>query len=207
MKIARPLQPYASRTGTKKNLSALRSAGWKLLVSARGCLRSEGFAYGLDNGAWTSHQQGQPFSVESFERAVEKMGQGADWIVAPDIVEGSTESLRMSLQWLPRLRPYGLTLIAVQDGIDPDHVRGVVGSDVGVFVGGSTEWKLRSLAAWSSLSSETGCYLHVARVNTARRINLCHDARADSFDGTSATRYRKTLPLLNNATRQGQLFR
>jgi hypothetical protein len=41
---------YTSRTGTRQNLDALRHAGWRLLVSARGPLRPEGFRYGLDNG-------------------------------------------------------------------------------------------------------------------------------------------------------------
>lgn len=42
---------YASRTGTRRNLDALRAAGWRLMVSARGALRTEGFPYALDNGA------------------------------------------------------------------------------------------------------------------------------------------------------------
>ncbi len=75
---------YASRTGTKRSLAALREAGWRLLVSAKGVLRTEGFDYALDNGAWTAHQKGEPFDVPAFEKAVEALGTGADWIVAPD---------------------------------------------------------------------------------------------------------------------------
>ena len=50
---------YASRTGTKRNLAALRDAGWRLLVSAAGrCEPLRGhaasFAYALDNGAWSA---------------------------------------------------------------------------------------------------------------------------------------------------------
>jgi hypothetical protein len=37
--------PYASRTGTRRNLDALRERGWRLLVSASGVLRTEGFRY------------------------------------------------------------------------------------------------------------------------------------------------------------------
>lgn len=33
---------YASRTGTRRNLAALREADWRLLVSARGVLRIVG---------------------------------------------------------------------------------------------------------------------------------------------------------------------
>jgi hypothetical protein len=42
---------YASRTGTRRNLAALRDAGWRLLVSAEAELRTEGMRYALDNGA------------------------------------------------------------------------------------------------------------------------------------------------------------
>jgi hypothetical protein len=40
-----PLTAYASRTGTKQNLDAMRKAGWRLLVSAAGVVRTEGFQY------------------------------------------------------------------------------------------------------------------------------------------------------------------
>lgn len=46
---------YASRTGTRRNLAAIREAGWRLLVSAASCLRNEGFPYALDNGAWSAY--------------------------------------------------------------------------------------------------------------------------------------------------------
>lgn len=49
-------------------------------------------------------------------------------------------------------------------------------------------------------------WCHVARVNTARRIAACAAVGATSFDGTSATRYAKTLPLLDAAKRQRSLF-
>ncbi len=202
----RVMQPYASRTGTRRNLDALRGAGWKLLVSARGVLRSEGFDYALDNGAWTAHQRGEEFDVAAFERALELLGQDAEWVVAPDIVGGGLRSLRMSESWIPRLEWCRVTLLAVQDGIHPGDVRAMLGPELGIFVGGTTEWKLSTLAAWGELARERSCHLHVARVNTARRIHLCHDAGAHSFDGSSASRFAKTLPLLNNAARQGQLF-
>lgn len=79
---------YASRTGTRRNLDALRRAGWRLMVSARGALRTEGFRYALDNGAWTSFQLGEAFDEAAFERAVARLGTDADWIVVRDIVMG-----------------------------------------------------------------------------------------------------------------------
>lgn len=197
---------YASRTGTRRNLAALRKAGWRLLVVAGAVLRHEGFPYALDNGAWSCHQRGEPFDSSAFEFALGKMGAGADWIVVPDIVAGGLPSLEFSLGWVERVRAVGPALLAVQDGMAPDDVRGFVGPRLGLFLGGSTEWKLETMRLWGRLALDLGAYFHVARVNTVKRIVLCQDAGAHSFDGTSVTRYACNLPRLDQARRQGHMF-
>lgn len=195
---------YASRTGTRRNLDALRAAGWGLMVSATGPHRTEGFQrYALDNGAWTAHQQGSEWEPEPFLSLVATLGAAADFVIAPDIVAGGLASLRRSEEWLPRLEGVGRRrLVPVQDGMDAADVRSLLGSRVGVFVGGSTEWKLATMGAWGRLAREAGAYLHVGRVNTRRRIRMCLRSGADSFDGTSASLYAETLPLLDDARRQ-----
>jgi hypothetical protein len=195
---------YASRTGTRRNLAALRAAGWRLMVSARGVLRTEGFRYALDNGAWTAHQKGEPFDVAAFEKAYRELGQGADFVVVPDVVAGGLESLAFSLSWLARLD--GLRLLAVQDGMWEADVAPHLGPSVGVFVGGTTQWKERTTPAWARLARVRGAYCHVGRVNTARRIAICRDAGADSIDGSSVSRFADTLRPLDNALRQQSLL-
>lgn len=195
---------YASRTGTKRNLDALRAAGWRLLVSAKGVWRTEGFRYALDNGAWTAFQQGVAFDEDAFRGLLDALGEGADWIVLPDIVEGGMASLDYSLSWLDRVP--GHRLLAVQDGMTAVDVRNLLGPKVGLFVGGSTEWKLRTMRQWGSLARDVGCYLHVGRVNSKKRIALCAEAGAHSFDGTSATRFSKTIPSLTAATNQSTFW-
>ena len=190
---------YASRTGTKRNLAALRGAGWRLLISATGVHRSEGFRYAIDNGAWTAHQQGQPFDAEAFRVVVGRFGAQADWVIVPDIVTGGLDSLTFSRQWLdwcldrcPRV------LIAVQDGMQPSDVSGLLCDRVGIAIGGSTEWKEEQLGrrVWGAP------WLHCLRVNSSRRIAMCSAAGCDSFDGTSVSRFAKTLPKLDGARRQ-----
>jgi len=73
-----PMVGYASRTGTRRNLTALRNAGWRLLVSAKDELRTEGMRYALDNGAWSAFVQQQPFDEDAFLLAVDRLGEGAD---------------------------------------------------------------------------------------------------------------------------------
>ena len=197
---------YASRTGTRRNLAALRDAGWRILVSARGVLRNEGFRYALDNGAWTAFTQGESFDVAAFEKALDLMGAEADWVASPDIVGGGMRSLELSESWLPRLIDARLVLIPVQDGLTASDVRPLLGNRVGIFLGGSTEWKLATMREWGELAREVGCYYHVARVNTRRRIEMCSEAGATSFDGSSASRFAASLPRLERARCQPSLF-
>lgn len=206
--------PYASRTGTRRNLAALKAAGWRLFVSARGVLRNEGFRYALDNGAWTAFQELlkglRPTAVPdlaAFDRAVTALGAGADFIVVPDIVMGGERSWALTRFWLRRLRRdrrlKGVTLlIAVQNGFEPAKIAPYLGPRVGVFVGGDTEWKLATMSVWARLARQRGAVCHVGRVNTAKRIWLCEAAGVHSFDGSSASRYAVTLPPLEAARRQ-----
>lgn len=203
-----PLICYASRTGTKRNLAALRAAGWRLLVSRAGVWRSEGFAYCADNGAWSDFNARRPFDEEAFEPFLEEFGPSADFVVLPDIVAGGRASLELSLRWMNRARAVcDLVLIAVQDGMTPDDLRGFVGEHVGIFLGGSTEWKLSEMANWGRFCAESPCWFHVARVNTIRRFRMAAAAGADSIDGSSASRFSKTLPKLDAARRQDDLLR
>ncbi len=195
---------YASRTGTRRNLAALRQAGWGLLISRSGHWRTEGFdRYVLDNGAWADHQAGRPFDADTFERMIDKLGERADWIVLPDIVAGGCASLELSLRWTNRcLSACPMALIAVQDGMAEADLEHLVGRNVGIFLGGSTAWKLDTMARWGLFCARQGVHYHVARVNTERRVWMAVAAGADSIDGSSASRYAVTLPMLDRASRQ-----
>lgn len=203
---------YASRTGTKRNLAALREAGWRLMLSPTGVLRDEGFAYALDNGAWTVFNKnliaskyvldwtGLPamrpnvWDEAAFVDALERFGRAADFVVAPDIVKGGPDSLRLSVSWLARcLHHSSRVLIAVQDGMRPADVASILCKQVGIFVGGSDEWKEQSTAVWAELADVRGAYIHVGRVNSQRRLRICQMAGVDSFDGSGPSRFEKHL--------------
>jgi hypothetical protein len=200
------MQFYASRTGTGRNLAAMRARGWRLLVSRAGEWRSEGFPYALDNGAWADHQAAQAFDEDAFERLLDRLGAGADWVILPDIVAGGLESLRLSVRWLNRcLSVVPLALLAVQDGMKAADVHGLVGPSVGVFLGGSTEWKLATMREWGEFCLQRGVYYHVGRVNTRRRMRLAVRSSANSVDGSSGSRYAVTIPGLDHWSRQTEL--
>src|SRR6516225_9558194 len=91
---------YASRTGTKRNLDALRHADWRLVLSPAGVLRHEGFRYALDNGAWHAFQHGTTLDTRAFRAMLRTFGRHADWTVMPDIVAGGRASLELSIKWM-----------------------------------------------------------------------------------------------------------
>lgn len=181
---------YASRTGTGRSLALFREWGWRLMVSARGVLRTEGFAYALDNGAWTAHQRGESFSDSAFLRALTELGAAAEWVVVPDVVADAVATLAFAERWLPLLGQHRPMLV-LQDGMTPGEIdawrdgRGLYG----VFVGGSSGWKDATLAIWAGWARDRGLVCHVGRVNTLDRLRRCVEARVDSVDGSGVSRF------------------
>lgn len=213
------MMAYASRTGTRRNLNLLGNAGWGLLVSRAGVWRREHwidrktgeerkFSIVGDNGAWSDHKAERDFDSDAFDRFLDWIAEHApEWIVLPDIVAGGLRSLELSVRWSNRcLSVSPMALIAVQDGMIDADVAPLVGPKIGVFLGGSTPWKISTMAAWGEFCRLHGIYYHVARANTGKRIAMAVAAEADSFDGSSASRYALTLPLLDNARRQQDMF-
>ncbi len=199
---------YASNTGTVRNLDALRAAGWRILLTPDNPTRREGLRYAIDNGAWKAFKQSQPFDAYAFESLVARHSIDADFIVVPDIVAGGMKSLEFSLSWLPRLKGAAKLLLPVQDGMGPHCVVTALteSPSIGIFLGGSTEWKLKTMFDWGVIAASLRRHYHVGRVNTARRIRLAEEAGAASFDGTSATMFSCTLPLLESSRQCRSLF-
>ena len=204
---APPAHPllYATLSGTRRNMDAMHLQGARVLMGPDQLLRFSGrvppLAWALDNGAWGCHLRGAPFDAAAFEQVLQRWGEGADWIVAPDIVAGGRDSLALSLAWVPRLLTLAPVLLAVQDGMQPEDIRPHLWSRVGIFVGGSTAWKWRTLPRWAALAQRMGAHLHVGRVNSAKAIKACASLGVTSCDGTSMSRYAVNAPLLGKAAR------
>jgi hypothetical protein len=201
--------PYASYTGNIRNQAAIRAAGWRILITATDRHSPPaGIPFAIDNGAWSAFQQNTEFNTKRFLIRIEKFGALADFVVVPDIVAGGMKSLEFSLSWIPRLRHLKLLLLPVQDGMEFETIADVLREipRLGIFLGGTTEWKLKTMYAWGVLACASRRYYHVARVNTRRRIRLAAESGADSFDGSSVSRYAVTMPLLDAARKQPSLL-
>lgn len=199
--------PYAAYTTNRRSRAALVAADWRIMLSPATGLEAYGRPYALDNGKWSDHVGTVPWSEPKFLAALQRMGHAADFVVAPDIVEGGLASMALSRAWLDRcLAHCPRVLIAVQDGMSCFDVIGVVGPRVGIFIGGSTGWKEATMGQWGAFARREGIWCHVGRVNTVRRVALCAAAGATSFDGSSVSRFAKTLPNLDRASRQRDLL-
>lgn len=186
---------YASYTRGARSLDALRASNFRLLVTpeyyrSRAPYWSDGSPapYALDNGAYGCHKRGEPFNWPRFDALADGLGDGADWIVAPDILGGGLESLAMSVEWLKGWDRCPV-LIAVQDGMRPLDVRPHLSPRVGIAVGGTTEFKEQTMVAWGRLAHEMGIHLHALRVNTLRRLKICRGAGVVSVDGSRASKF------------------
>ena len=207
---------YATIT-TGKTLARLYEAKWGIFVTGEAIARNgpafkwareqtPPMSYAIDNGAWSAYTADREWDPAPFIKTLIEHGSESDFVVVPDIVAGGAASLDRSLEWLDRVLEHAPTaLIPVQDGMTAGDVAGLLGPSVGVFVGGSTEWKIATICEWADLARSVGAWCHVGRVNTVGRMNRCTTAGVTSVDGTSVTRFVCNLPKLDGARRQMSL--
>lgn len=138
--------------------------------------------YALDNGAYSAFRrqaawdEGAWFDLLSWavDRPLKPL-----WAVVPDVVGDREATLARWRAYLRHVVRRGFTpAFAVQDGMT---FRDVPTDDCVLFIGGSTEWKVRSIAPWCS---QFPGRVHVARVNDHVRLRHCLEAGAVSVDGT-----------------------
>jgi len=134
--------------------------------------------YALDNGAFAAGDNWEEAPWYSLLDWAKLSGQKPLWVIVPDVVGDRLRTIRKWGIYAPQLARYGWPLaFAVQDGMTPEDVP----SDASVvFVGGTTEWKWQTVAIWCKAFPR----VHIGRVNTYWRLWECHDAGAESCDGT-----------------------
>ena len=144
--------------------------------------------YAIDNGAYTCFNQKKPFDSKIYLRYLDLWGSECLWTVIPDKVGNREETLIQADLWIPRIEGHNL-LICLQDGMIYDDIIPFLGRIYGVFLGGSTEYKLSKACYWGHFAQKHDLYYHIGRVNTVKRIRLCIQSGADSFDGTGMIRF------------------
>lgn len=138
--------------------------------------------FALDNGRFAACAKGQTWDEQAYLGMLDRVAADVhkpSWLLVPDVVADHEGTQREWDRWAHRLRStYGWPLaFAVQDGMDVDDVPKE--AEV-VFIGGSTEWKRRTLHDWCDAHPR----VHVGRINTNRWLWECDTAGAESCDGT-----------------------
>ena len=148
----------------------------------------------LDNGAFQCSRRGFPFMESVFLATLDKayeVGLRLDFIVCPDIVGGGKRSLDFSLTWATgRLATAPMLALAVQDGMEPDSLIEfrVQDSFSHIFIGGSIEWKWKTVDAWVDFAHERGMKAHIGQAGRLQHLIAADRSGADSVDSTSLVR-------------------
>ena len=159
--------------------------------------KSNCVGYALDNGAWSYFKKGIAFKERPFLQDVDEFGSGADFVVIPDVVGNKDKTLRLADQWIPRLKGLSLCFVA-QDGMDLKDLSQYTKEGIGIFIGGSTEYKLSMIGPISRLCNAAGVISHVGRVNSKRRLYKCIKNAAFSFDGSGPAIFKETARILTD---------
>jgi hypothetical protein len=143
--------------------------------------------FGIDNGSYSG------FKEKPFLNLLKKHGDRKDlcrFVAIPDVIDpinrigNARRTLEVFERWFhrPELKGWKLAFVC-QDGqenlpIPWDEVEAV-------FIGGSTQWKESTHAVSCILAAKAlGKWVHVGRVNTPARWEMCERLGVDSVDGT-----------------------
>jgi hypothetical protein len=168
----------------------------------------------FDNGAFPDFLAGRPFQVDKWLAEVEEAAKHdvpPDFAVVPDEVGKGVQSLHLSVSWVGHVRELDLRpYLVVQDGMTHENVLGVLDLFDGLFVGGSTDWKMKTAAAWCDFAHDNGKPCHVGRVGTGHRVRWAREIGADSIDSSqplwSRDHMRRFLRALQLEDNQGRLW-
>lgn len=144
----------------------------------------DGALWCADNGCFGKGFPGEDAWFAWLESFTDEERARCLFATAPDVVGDADATLERSAPWLARVRSLGFPVAFVlQDGIE--HL-GVPWGDIdAVFIGGSTEWKLGdAAAAIAKEAKQRGKWIHMGRVNSARRMRHAQAIGCDSADGT-----------------------
>lgn len=144
-----------------------------------------GVPYGLDNGCFSV------FHKTRWRRMLEQARENLPvFVCLPDIVGDARRTLDLFDAFLEETEGLPRALV-LQDGIGchPIPLRYIDA----VFIGGSDQFKISSEAFNAAKAAKmTGKWVHVGRVNTAKRVCQWIDF-ADSIDGSGISRFDHML--------------
>jgi hypothetical protein len=206
------VQSSTLRTGSPLIVIPANCSGWFWHCLARetgrvGHLYSPGgqrgpwpwLPYRLDNGAFACwNMKTNEFDVEKWQRVEPDWRrllywsatatQNALWGIVPDTPGNAEDTFRKWARYSQTVVDAEIPLaIAVQDGMEPADVAKLRPAPSVVCVGGSTDWKWKTVATWADHFRR----VHVLRVNELAKLELLESLGVESCDGTGWGRGRR----------------
>lgn len=177
-------------TGTRKTIEQCNIMNVGLLMVDKWRNPDEWPYFAVDNGCFAAFNRGEEWDPSPFLRILARCkaeDREPDFIVIPD-KPLSEDSLEFSKTWGPvlsKMYPGFPLYLAVQDGTECDDLLGIIEDIDGIFVGGSIDWKMETMAKWAIFAHERGLQCHVGRIGPVQRMILAELAGADSIDSTT----------------------
>ena len=210
------MRVYVGRTHSKPLIAELESHGIgectnRGELGLKGPLRLPWF---LDNGAFGDWRRGREFDARKYLVDLGKLARHPvpAFIVAPDVVAGGEASMALSLSWLDRIEAASpaAVYLAVQDGMTEALVAANVARFSGLFVGGTTGWKVATGGDWVAMAHALGKPCHIGRVGVPDRVRWAKRVRADSIDSSfplwTKERMRGFLAAVNGTDAQMEMW-
>jgi len=140
----------------------------------------------FDNDAY-SVKEGEVWNEDAWYSMLDKLQErkvSPEFVLIPDVVGDKRRTLENFFVYREAVSRRGWPVaMAVQDGMVPQDVPCTV--DV-IFVGGTTSWKWKSLPMWVGAFSR----VHVGRVNSLEKLQICRRLGVESVDGTHWFRFK-----------------
>ncbi len=160
-------------------------------------LANSGVAWAADNDAFLAWDQGR------FEAMLARLRQVNTrrllWVACPDSVADARTTAGLFNWWLDTMKPADegdqlpMALVG-QDGMESCDWDYWLGYADCFFIGGSTQWKLsRAAADLAAEAKRRGLWVHMGRVNSARRVDHAVQIGCDSIDGSGFSKFPKLI--------------
>lgn len=149
---------------------------------------AKGLPFAIDNGRFTAKN----WNKEQFYSCVGALApQNPLFVSVPDVVGDGKKTIEEYKKYAEEMLQFKVPLACVvQDGMKPTDVRKLRPEPEWIFIGGTTEWKRKSMREWRQEFPK----VHVGRINTFYWLMVCHRLGMDSIDGTGWMRFKRISP-------------
>jgi hypothetical protein len=159
------------------------------------------FPFAIDNGAfsaWDARQNvwdPKKWDEKKWMKLLfwaQTQNQAARWAIVPDVPGNAAATFQRWQKYAGIVEQTRIPLaMAVQDGMEPAHVRALSPAPQVICVGGTTDWKWATVGTWTDAFER----VHVLRCNSPEKLGLLEQLGVESCDGTGWNRGDRTQTL------------